>query len=638
MATACDNAGHVYAAGSFEGTATIDSLSLVAQGSRDGFIIQLAADTGSASWARSIGAPDGSEVSSIAADRLGSLYVTGTFAGPTYFGQITLVPTFKGDVYVAKMNALGEVQWASRAGSDGEEWGDGVHEIAIADSATDPGQWAVYVAGAFCGTADFGSTTLSSKKTPSGSNSRDGFVTCLRASTGTFTWTSALGGPATESAYRLAADPDGGVYIAGIFTHRVDVDPGPGERWLESIIVGEGHFLVRLDEHGDYVSAWDLASYRDAGLGFVELDKQGMLVVGGRAAESWISYLGDTAINHPGIVIPPNADVKSTEMANFFVFKFNPDLTPVRGNVFLDIDQDGLRAVEPGIPEPGAVGQTVFIDLDKNGSWDVDEPTTVTRDDGAYYFNLPSGSYDIGVAPNEGWRKTSPASSSHRVVVTGVDPSLPVDAGDFGVWCPSQTSLYRSGGTPASIPGRSSTTTWTVSVADVGTVADVNVAIDLHGQLMDEIRIDLIGPDSSWTRLKPLNSSNEVRPHWVGYTSQRDYDLPRGEYLTGTIFDDEAAKFVGQTTPPYTDRVKPHDVSFYSGGLQQFRGLPAKGNWTLRISTGSPQDVLGTLNDWALELTTVQPSGTPWFSISDCALTEGSTGTTDATFTITLSA
>ena len=70
-------------------------------------------------WARG-GKGGGYEIgNSVSADKLGNVFVTGTFSGSTItFGNFTLTNSDSSDVYIVKYNSLGNVLWAKSAGGN----------------------------------------------------------------------------------------------------------------------------------------------------------------------------------------------------------------------------------------------------------------------------------------------------------------------------------------------------------------------------------------------------------------------------------------------------------------------------------------------------------------------------------------
>ncbi len=139
------DAGHVYLAGAFESEAAFGAQTWTANGATDLFVAKL--DTnGNWVWAsRAGGAPpvdpgtsipgDGFNglpfvevANGIAVDSAGNVYIAGTFAGAATFGNSGLSLTSRGatDIVVAKLNAAGAWQWASRAGSETGDWAYGI--------------------------------------------------------------------------------------------------------------------------------------------------------------------------------------------------------------------------------------------------------------------------------------------------------------------------------------------------------------------------------------------------------------------------------------------------------------------------------------------------------------------------------
>ncbi len=81
--------------------------------------------------------------------------------------------------------------------------------------------------------------------------------------------------------------------------------------------------------------------------------------------------------------------------------------TEIRGTKFDDVNGNHLREVD----EPVMVGQTIFVDLDRDDVLDTDEPSTTTAEDGTYSFvGLPTGSYVVRSVVASGYSKSSPTT------------------------------------------------------------------------------------------------------------------------------------------------------------------------------------------------------------------------------------
>ncbi|WP_428662009.1 SBBP repeat-containing protein [Runella sp.] len=141
------------------------------------------------------------EARSIAVDGNGNVYVTGYFEGTATFGTVTKTSAGYRDIFVAKYDKSGSVQWVQSAGGTGNDFGYGI--------AVD-GNGNVYVTGAFSGTATFGSAI----KTSAGET--DIFITKYNPS-GMWQWTQFAGGTHFDYGNKIAVDSSNNVFITGFF-------------------------------------------------------------------------------------------------------------------------------------------------------------------------------------------------------------------------------------------------------------------------------------------------------------------------------------------------------------------------------------------------------------------------------------
>ena len=160
-------------------------------------------------WARRIastGNPDDELAMGLAMDSATNLYVTGWFDGINDFGGATLTNKSGGgqDLFVGKYNSAGVLQWARRAGG-------GTSERDEARGVGVDGSGNVYVAGGFCGTADFGSSNLTAVQ-------EKAFFLAKYDSAGTVQWVRQNDG-GDEDAYGtgLAVDASGNSYAVGCY-------------------------------------------------------------------------------------------------------------------------------------------------------------------------------------------------------------------------------------------------------------------------------------------------------------------------------------------------------------------------------------------------------------------------------------
>jgi len=187
--------------GSFQGTATFGSTTLISAGNADVFTAKMNAD-GTWAWATRAGGTGVDEGYGISALPDGSSIVTGQFTDTATFGSTTLISAGSYDVFTAKMNADGTWAWATRAGGTGYDYGLGISALPDGSSI---------VTGVFRDTATFGSTTLIS------AGSGDVFTAKMNAD-GTWAWATRAGGTGVHEGYGISALPDGSSIVTGQFT------------------------------------------------------------------------------------------------------------------------------------------------------------------------------------------------------------------------------------------------------------------------------------------------------------------------------------------------------------------------------------------------------------------------------------
>ncbi len=181
-------------------------------------------------WATSAGSA-GNDISySISRDNYGYLYVTGFFLDTAQFGGTHLTTLGSNEIFVAKLDANGNWLWAVRAGGTGDDKGMSISTDGDGNS---------YVTGYFSGTADFGSTTLTS------AGSADIFIAKLDPS-GNWLWAKRAGGPYEDWGNIVAFD-NGYCYLTGRFQ-------GTSSFGALTVSSAGSHdiFVARLDTNGNW--------------------------------------------------------------------------------------------------------------------------------------------------------------------------------------------------------------------------------------------------------------------------------------------------------------------------------------------------------------------------------------------------
>ena len=202
-----DANGNTYATGYFTGTATFGSFSLTSSGSTDIYIVKINSQ-GGYDWAKKAGGSGSDRGLSIALDLNGSLLVTGYFYNTASFGTQQITSTGAQDIFIAKYNSTGTVDWVKKAGGPSADIGNGI----CSDLAGN-----VYLTGSFQDTATFGTTSIIS------AGASDIFITKLN-SNGVFSWTTKGSGPLNNIGFDIGCDNSGNVYTTGQFSGNLTFD------------------------------------------------------------------------------------------------------------------------------------------------------------------------------------------------------------------------------------------------------------------------------------------------------------------------------------------------------------------------------------------------------------------------------
>lgn len=165
-----------------------------------------------------IGGSGADIVRAVATDPAGSIVVAGEFTGtvdfdPSPTGTRALTSFGGTDLFVARYTALGELQWAIRAGGPSTT---SVHSVAVSPAGD------IVIGGSFEGIADFDPTDGVTAYTSNGG--RDGFV-AVYTSAGTLRWARGMGGSLDDEVLGVAVQADGTVFASGTFRGTALIDP-----------------------------------------------------------------------------------------------------------------------------------------------------------------------------------------------------------------------------------------------------------------------------------------------------------------------------------------------------------------------------------------------------------------------------
>jgi hypothetical protein len=170
-----DASGNIYTTGYFSDTVDFDPgtsiYNLSSAGSNNIFVLKLDS-SGNFSWARQMSGPSANSMASfISLDLSANIYVTGIFRGTVDFDPgigidtLTSSPASKMDIFIFKLNSIGDYVWARRFGSINDDVGSCI----VIDNENN-----IYTTGYFKNTVDFDPD--SGIYNLSASNNSNGFV------------------------------------------------------------------------------------------------------------------------------------------------------------------------------------------------------------------------------------------------------------------------------------------------------------------------------------------------------------------------------------------------------------------------------------------------------------------------------
>lgn len=197
---------HIYVTGGFTNQAVFGDETLISAGARDMFLLKYDLE-GNLQWAISGGSVTDDRGNSVVADDAGNIYIVGDINYAATFGDFTVSHYGFTDVFLAKYNADAICQWATSAGGSVYDHGSC---IDVVDNE-------IFIGGGFNGEAVFGDTSVLSVD----------FVDIYIAhylTDGTFVEVVSAGGTNNENINALAVDSDQNVYVGGWFI--VDITIG----------------------------------------------------------------------------------------------------------------------------------------------------------------------------------------------------------------------------------------------------------------------------------------------------------------------------------------------------------------------------------------------------------------------------
>lgn len=223
-------------------------------------------------WAKSVGGSSWDYANQMSVDAFGNVYTIGLFVGTSDFdpglGIYNRSSNGGNDIYILKLDVLGNFVWAKKIGGLGNDLGNSIKLDNVGN---------LFITGTFSGTVDFDPGAGTYNLTSTGND--DVFISKLDTS-GNFSWAKKVGGNSDDVSSSIALDSSLNVYLTGNFQQTVDFDPGTGIYNLTSASQLD-IFILKLDTSGNFIWAKRIGgSLEDFGT-TITVDKHGYLYCGG---------------------------------------------------------------------------------------------------------------------------------------------------------------------------------------------------------------------------------------------------------------------------------------------------------------------------------------------------------------------
>jgi hypothetical protein len=419
--------GSIYTTGTFSNTVDFDPgiglNNLTCSGTQDIFVLKLDS-AGNFVWADRMGGGGYDYGYGIALTSDGSVYTTGYFASTADFdpgsGIYNLTSAGGNDIFVSKLDAAGNFDWADRIGGTGDDRGNG---IAVAADGS------VYTTGQFQGTADFDPTAGTYNLTSAGGT--DIFVSKLD-SAGHFAWADQLGGASDDQGYGIALAADGSIYTTGAFQTTADFDPGTATYNLTS--AGSNDiFVSKLSASGTFVNAIRLGGTGpDYGYG---------VFAGSNGTVYSTGYFRTTGDFDPG---PGTFILTSTSNDVMFLFSYRtsnnaPTDISLSATTVLEHSATGTLVGQLSATDPDPNESFTYTLLDSSGGRFKIVGSQVQVDNGTLIDYAQATSYNITVRVNDFF-----GASYDKTFVISVTPNRVGDC----VWNDLNTNGIQDAGEP----------------------------------------------------------------------------------------------------------------------------------------------------------------------------------------------
>ena len=242
---AMTNSGDVVVTGYFNESATFygsPNINLSNNGNDTFYLAKLNSSNGNVTWVQKAEGKYSNDGRSVITDTDENIFVLGKFESnlQLYYGN-TLIKSLTAkssasDVFVAKYNGSGQLQWTQQAGGISYDYG---FDISLTNNNP-------VATGYFSYQADFGSGDDIIQMESKGST--DAFAWILDNATGSNIKAVPLGGSGSEMGHGIEGDSDGTIYFTGDYSNSLTFDSDNQELKISSINNSSDIFIMKLAE------------------------------------------------------------------------------------------------------------------------------------------------------------------------------------------------------------------------------------------------------------------------------------------------------------------------------------------------------------------------------------------------------
>lgn len=229
-----DNTKNIIIFGSFKDTLRIDGIKYVSSGLTDLFLAKYNS-LGTLQWIRTFGGTDEDLSSDLALDANDNIYITGAFRGTTVFQTFNVTATNFRDIFITKINSSGNVQWLKNAVRGTQnQYGFGINVDNVGN---------IFLSGTFRTQAIFDNITLTVQKT-----TINNFIAKFDNS-GTHLWSKQIiGTNANARIFEIEAVNSDEIYLGGYFTDTLIYE---SNRANGNSTVFEDIILMKINKDGN---------------------------------------------------------------------------------------------------------------------------------------------------------------------------------------------------------------------------------------------------------------------------------------------------------------------------------------------------------------------------------------------------